>query len=882
MIDRLRQALERTRSAFLGRSLDRDFDAELSAHLDFAIEENLRQGMSPENARRQALIRLGGREQSKELHREIRGWATVDVARQDLRYTMRTLRRDPSFAAIAVLILALGIGANVAVFSVVNGILLRPLPFRSPQQLAWITQANGKTGLSSLTYSVDAYEEFRDRNRSFQDITGYFPFSTPENERLEGHGDPIPVTSISVLGNFFPLLGVKPQLGRLFTKAECQTNSSRAVLLSYPFWQRQFAGDPTVVGRTIDLSGHPVTVAGVMPKTFDFGAVFSPGTNVDLFRPVIPDEMRLWGNVLALIGRLKPGVALARAQAEATILGPDLYFNVKYPESKGGYSLQLVPLKEYVSGKLRRSLVVLWCAVGLILLIVCVNLSNLLLARLGARSKEFAMRAALGAGRTRLVSQLLTETLVLSGAGAFVGLGLAYAAILYLAHQTSLALPLLNSVQLDRSALVWTILIAVCAAVLFGLVPGLRLSSANLQSSLKDMGHGMSAGRKHQFLRGTLVVSEVALACVLIAGSGLLLHSFLRVLDVDLGFQPARASTVQVNYDDDGNAGKRTAFLHEIIQRIDALPGVQTAGITDSLPLSTNRSWGLDAKGRQARKGESPPAAFLSVVTPGYMQALGIRLLKGRHFDWHDRPESQPVVIINETAARSLWPGQDPVERTAAINGKDVRVIGVAADVRESSLETKAGSQMYMPASQVGPVGAMLVVRSSLPVDILAPQIMHTLRSLNPSQVVTELRPIQTSVDRSVSPRRFFVMLVTAFAALGLVLAALGIYGVISYSVAQQTQEIGIRMALGATATRVRANILSRSLTLAAIGIAIGTIASVGVARLIASLLFETSPTDPLAFFAALILLIFTALLAGFVPAQRASKVDPMIALRTI
>jgi predicted permease len=372
------------------------------------------------------LIRFGGVTQSRERHREVRGWPALDVLIQDLRYTLRTLRRDPGFALIAVLMLGLGIGANVAVFSVVNGILLRPLPLHNSGRLVWMEQANGRTGLSDLTYSVDAYEEFRDRNRSFQSVTGYFAFSQPDNYNLTGYGEPLPATAISVVGNFFRTLGVEPHIGRLFTAEECQRNGRAAVLLAYPFWKRQFAGDSKIVGRTIDLNGRPVTVAGVLPDSFDFGSIFLPGERVDMFVPAILDEMQNWGNTLALIGRLKPGASLARAQAEANILAPDLYWSVKHPSSKG-YTAKLMPLKEYVSGRLRRSLIVLWSAVGFILLIVCVNLSNLLLARAGARSKEFAMRAALGAGRGRLIRQLLTESLVLSAAGATFGLGFAYA-----------------------------------------------------------------------------------------------------------------------------------------------------------------------------------------------------------------------------------------------------------------------------------------------------------------------------------------------------------------------------------------------------------------------------------------------------------------------
>jgi predicted permease len=732
-----------------------------------------------------------------------------------------------------------------------------------------------------VTYSPDAYDEFRERNGSFQDVAAWMAFSAHDNLHLRGNGDPLPFTGISVTESFFRTLGVTPRVGRLFTAAECRRNGRPVVLLAYPVWQRQFAGDPGVVGRPINLDGKPVTVVGVLPDSFDFGSVFSPGARVDMFVPAVLDDMRDWGNTLAFIGRLKPGVTLAQAQAEARILAPELDFNLKYHVPKGYYTVGITPLREYVSGKLRRSLIVLWCAVGLILLIVCVNLSNLLLARAGARSREFALRAALGAGRGRLLGQLLTESLVLSGAGAVTGLAFAWAITAWLAHQGSIALPLLSSIRVDAGALEWTVLIAVTAAAICGLVPGLKMSGKDLQSSLKDMGHGMSAGKRHQRLRAMLVVSEVALACMLLVGAGLLLRSFLRVLDVDLGFQPARAAAISVDYPDGVNPQQRTAIREEMLRRVEAVPGVQSAGISDELHLAGNRSMGLTAKGTVLRPGEFP-LALTYVVTPGYFDAMGIRLLKGRQFDWHDRAGSQPVVILNETAARQLFPGKDPLDQVAVAAGIESRVLGVVSDVHESSLERQAGPQMYLPAGQTVPIGAVLVVRSNLPTAALEPGLTRTLRSINPTQPAYKLRAIQNSIDRAVSPRRFFMLLVTAFAVLGLILAALGIYGVISYSVVQQTQEIGIRMALGATAGRVQAGVLSQTLRLTLMGVVMGSLASLAVARLIASLLFGTAPTDPAAFTGMVILLGAAALAAGYVPAHRASRVDPMTALRTI
>lgn len=881
MIDSIREWSVRFRSFFRKRQLDKDLSSELSAHIEMAVEDNLKQGMGPEEARRQALVQLGGIEPAKERHREARGLPFLDSILQDLRYTFRALRRDRGFTIIAVLILGLGIGANVAVFSVVNTILLRPLPLANPQKLVWIAPPPTKCGFSCETYSADAFEEFRAQNRSFQDVAGYYAFTTEDNFKLIGRSEPVPATGIYVTRNFFQVLGVAPSLGRLFTPEDARKGSHPVVLLSNAYWKRQFAADPGIVGKAIDLSGQLAIVAGILPPSFDFGAVFSPGEKVDLFTPYILDDWRDDGNDLTMIGRLEPNVSLPQAQADVNLVVPQLYFNTKYPATKGFYKeATLTPLKQYVTGRLHRSLIVLWCAVGFILLIVCVDLANLLLARSAARSKEFAMRIALGAGRSRLIRQLLTESLVLSIAGAALGLGIAYGIAGYLAHQGSIALPLLSDVRVDGSALAWTVLVAVVAAVLFGLIPGFRASDVNLQEALKDAGPGMSEGRKHDRLRGALVISEVALACVLLIGAGLLLRSFLHVLDVDLGFQPSHAAAVKVDYNDGGSPAKRAVIFQQTLAHIEAIPGIEAAGVVDYLPLGRNRSWGyLKVKGKLYRPGEAPnPLVY--VITPGFFRAMGMSLIAGRDFSWEDSPTGRRVIILNQALARALWPQGNAVGQIVVGNGRDILVIGVVGDVRETSVEGASGYQAYYPATQDGPEGAELVVRSKLPPGTLATSVMRTLRQLNPGQPATAFVPIRQVVDHAVSPRRFFMLLVTSFAVFGLILAALGIYGVISYSVTRRTQEIGIRMALGATPGNVQLLVLRATLRLALIGVAIGVVVSLAVARLITSLLFGITSSDPVTFAAIVLILASVALLAGYLPARRASRIDPMSALR--
>lgn len=808
---------------------------------------------------------------------------SLDVLIQDLRYTLRTLRRDGAFACIVILILGLGIGANVAVFSVVNTLLLRPLPFRDPGRLVWFATNGGKGGLSDQTYTVSAFEEFQRNNRSFQEVSSYQTFFNSIQYKLAGRGDPLPIVGVEVAQNFFPMLGVEPVAGRLFTPEECRKGGRPAVLLSYAFWQRQFAGDPSIVGQAITISTAPAyltgpaTVVGVLPPSFDFGTVFSPGMQVDVFVPAGMEFWRTWGNTLAVVGRLKPGVTLAGAQAESNILFPQL--KAAHRDWWEDYKSTFWILQDRVSGKLARTLYVLWSAVALMLVIVTINVSNLLLARALSRTREFALRAALGAGRGRLIRQLLTESLVLSGAGAVFGLIFAWAVTFYLARQNQIALPLLATVRVDGSTLAWTILITIAVAVIFGLTPAIRAARGNLQEMLKDGGSGMSQGRRQERVRSALVIAEMALACVLLIGAGLLLRSFVRLLDVDLGFAPSHVAAIKIEVADGGKIERRGPIVQEILQRVRAIPGIEAAGMTDMLPLDRNRSWGFIAKENFNDKRRH--GAFVYVVTPGYLSTMGMRLRGGRDISWQDRSDTQEAVVINEAAARREWPGKDPVGREVYGLGRGAaRVVGVIANVRESSVEEHADAQAYIPTTQVNPEGTELVVRTRLPIPAIEPAVMATLRSLNPGQPRTQFRPIQQIVDHAVAPRRFLVLLVTGFAVFGLVLASLGIYGVISYSVSRQSQEIGIRMALGASAARVQLGVIARTLRLTAFGIGIGAVASYAVARTIASLLFGTEPADPLIFSSMILLLGTLALVAGQIPARRASRIDPMTVLR--
>ncbi len=877
-----RESFLRLQSFARKKPLDRDLEEEMALHLQFAIEENLQKGMTAQEAERQARIRFGGPQQSKETHRESRGLPLLDTLLRDIRYTLRTLWRDRAFAAIAILILALGIGANIAVFSIINTLLLRPLPFANSNELAWLDSNRGLGGLSSLTYKIDVYDEYAKQNRSFEQVTAYMPFFGPGGYSLTGRGEPLALTGVMTDWNFFQTLGVQPQYGRAFLPGETAKGAAHVAILDNAFWRQHFNSDLSILNQSVTINKQSYTVVGILPPSFDFGAAFAPGQRIELFEPYPWEDIRQWGNTVFIIGRRKPGATVQSAQSEADLLLPQM--RATHKDWYSNYDTRVSSLSGHVRGKLRASLIVLWSAVGLILLIVCVNLANLLFARSAARSKEFATRAALGAGRSRIVGQLLTESVVLSLAGALLGLVFAYGIVSFVSRQASLALPLLSSMKIDGATLLWALLMTALAAVLFGLAPGFLIASANLRAGLASSSRGSTEGRHFHGLRSLLVISEVALACVLLVGAGLLLRSFLRVLDVDLGFQPSQAAALTISYDDDGKPEHRIPILREILRRAELVPGVEAAGISDMLPLGRNRSWGFTAVGRAYSKEDGPDVydAYIRIVTPGYLSAMGMKLREGRDFDWAlDRPDTQSAVIINEAAAKLQWPGQNPIGKLVNCCSKDPGVIiGVISDVRQNSLEDAATPEMFQSYAQAGPEGSELVVRTKLRPEVLGPALAKTMRDFSPNQPVGEFRPLQRIVETSTSPRRFFVMLVGSFATLGLILAALGIYGVISYMVTRQRQEIGIRMALGASRGNVLSDVVNRTLRLAFVGIAIGAVVSFVAGKWISSLLFQTEPGDPMTFVAMFTVFACVALLAGYIPAQRASRIDPLVALR--
>jgi predicted permease len=859
------------------RQRERQLSDEIGFHLEAMVEDLVARGVPEREASAQARRKFGDMTRTVEDARATwiaRWWSDL---LQDLRHAGRAMRRELGVTGFVLVIAGLGIGVSSTVFSVVNAVLLRPLPFPDPGRLVWISN-DGPNG-AEYTTQVGHFVDLRTASTTLADMTGWTGFYHVGDSELTGAGEPERLTSVPVTQNFFSFLGVVPALGRSFTPDEGRgpLRSTPAVILTYGFWTRRFAGDPTIVGRTLHLNNVPVTVVGVLPASFEFASIFAPGTSVDVFIPwPLTDETSHQGNTMKVIGRLRPGVSVAEAQAELTTLATQI--ESRHPD-RNSIHPRVMPLATRVSGSVGPALLVLAGAVGLVMLIVCANLSNLQLARLGTRQKEMALRVALGAGRLRLLRQLLTESIALACGGALLGLGLAVVATREVAHLEAVSLPRLAAVGIDGRAVEFTLVAAVLTGVLFGVLPALSVRTAMVSAELKEGTRGTTRASR-AWVRHGLVVAEIALACTLLVGTGLLSRSFLRVLDVHLGFEPSHASALRVDPSFRFKSfAEQNAYIDDVLTRTRALPGLLAAAFTDALPFTGDRSWGVGAVGQLYPKG--PPEPFIRVVSDGYLEAAGIPLVEGRAFTEHDRATSEPVVMVNETFARTLWPGRSAVGQKVALESGR-RVIGVVADVRHEALETASGPELYLPMRQTADYAQMdLVVRTTLPNGDLTAQVRAALRPIDPNLPVYAFQPLQDLVDRAVSPRKFLVLLLAGFAGFALLLASLGIYAVISQSVTQRTQEIGIRMALGASATEVQRRILLGTLGLAALGLIGGLAISRLLTAALGTLLFGITPGDPATFIGMATLLTAVSALAGYVPAWRASRIDPMVTLRS-
>lgn len=794
----------------------------------------------------------------------------------NLKFAFRQLLKHPGFTAVAVLTLGLGIGACTAMFSLVHAVLLRPMPFRQADRLVWIENV-GTGGMSARTTRVDNFLEWRAQNRSFEELAGYFAFFDYSRYTLIGRGEPQRLRGVGVSQNFLNVLGVQPLLGRGFTDEECAWNGRKATLLSHAYWRQKFDGDPKVIGQTLTLNGDPTEIVGVLPPTFDFDSVFAPGTEVALLVPFpLTPETARWGNTLFAIGRLKPGASIAQARAEFEVISRQVAS--AHPE-RGGFGARMSGLETNIRGSYRQSLLMLFAAVGCVLLIACVNLSNLLLTRANARRKEFAVRLALGATRWHLIRQTLTESLLLAVGGCVLGVPLAFVGTEGLSRLQTFSIPMLQSTTVDATVLGFTVVVTGLAGLLCGVLPALQLARGNLQEQLNDAGARGTVGTTAALVRKGLVISEIAIASVLLVGAGLLIQSFGRLLEVNLGFQPKQGVSWRV---DPTRAFKSLAegnrYYDRLIEQVTAIPGIESAGLSDTLPLGRNRTWGAGAKGVSYAPGQYP-IAFPRIVDDRYLQTMRIPLRAGRYFDARDIAETEKVVVINETMARRLWPGQDAVGQIVRVNGES-RVVGVVGDVRHGTLEEASGAEMYLNFRQIDDWNAVeLVVRATRPVSSLAPDVRAVMKAFDPDLPATEFTTLEQIVDHAVAPRRLITDLLSAFSSLALVLAAIGLYGVIAYSVSQRTREIGIRMALGAQRQEVVRLIIGEGLRMAVVGIAIGLVTARLAARVLDSLLFGVTANAPSVFVVNAVILVAVALLACAIPARRAARVDPMEAL---
>ena len=805
----------------------------------------------------------------------------MSTSRDDIRYALRRIRREPAFAAFAVTIMAIGVAAVTAVFSVMSPLMLRPLPFAHQERLVWVAGAPSG-GMSAVTSRTFNLRDYRTHSRSFEALTGFFAFFDYDSYNLVGDGPPERLVGVGVVQNFLPVLGVPLLLGRNFTEEESVWNGRSAAILTYGFWTRRFGADPKVVGRSITLNSGPIEVVGVLPRWFDFASTFAPASHVDFLKPfAVSAETDSWGNTLSMIGRLEPGVSVASAQADLDRVNAQLR---EADPKRWGLRATVSGLQDHLAGSFRAPFLVLAVAAVLVLAVACGNLSNLLLVRAQQRAKEMSVRSALGATRRRLVVQLLTESLILATAGGALGVGLAFWITRWVSGTTAVSIPMLRAVSVDASALGFTLVATLVTGLVVGIAPALQLSQGREWTTMNEASRGSSGGRRSNAMREALVVAEVALAFVLLVGGGLLLRSFVGLLDVNLGFQPDGAMMWQL---DAGRAfpndTARLAYYENLMSRMRDVPGVDAVGLTDAPPLGRNRSWAIQAKGVVYEKGEMP-IGFPRLVDAEYLRAMKIPLIAGRQFTRDDRDGSDRVAILNQTAAAKLFPGADPLGQVVVLFGQqEYRVVGVVADVRHQALEKESGLELYVPYTQLPMFGTLaMVVRSRVPATALAPRVQAALRSADPMLPVADYQTLGAVVDRSVSPRRFILMVLGAFAGTALLLAALGIYAVLSYSVTQRVREIGIRMALGESAGSVRQRVVARTLLLAGAGIVIGAVLSLGATRLIRSLLYGVGPADLPSFAGTAMVLVAVSALAGFLPAVRASRTDPMVALRSV
>ncbi|MGH9377634.1 MAG: ADOP family duplicated permease [Terriglobia bacterium] len=878
----LNDLIYRLRALFRRGAVEADLNDELRFHFEQEVEKRVNSGLPREEAVRQAQVAFGGIDQAKEECRDARGVRFIETTIQDVRYGLRQLRRNPGFTAVAVITLALGIGANTAIFSMVNAILLQPLPYKNPQRLVRLEITEpGSASLDPVASGPD-FEDWQKQNHVFEEMAAGFD----ANKALTGRSEPLQLSGFEVSPEIFHLLGVAPLMGRTFTQDETQPGHDQVVILSYGLWQRAFGGDKAIVGKTITLGGEVYDVVGVMPRSLKFPDLWW-GTKAEFWIPLNlehPAWRRSRGDRwLWVLARMKSGVTVAQAQADMTTISRNL--QQQYPREDTGANAKVLGLRGQLTKQVKPALLVLFAAVGFLLLIACANIANLLLAKAITRSREIAIRLAVGSGRIRLIRQLLTESVLLFLLGGVAGLLVGWGALRILLYAAPEGyIPGIVHVQLGGWVFAFTFGVAFLTGFFAGIVPAIQSSKPDLQGALKE--GGRTAAATHRGSRSILTVAEIALALVMLIGAGLAIKSLVRLMGVQPGFDPhnvlkASLALPQARYKNDQQVA---AFYERLLDRLRALPGVESASAADYLPLQGSPSGTVYIEGQPLPKNmySSPEVAWCHVL-PDYFRTMRIPLLRGRDFTLQDGPKSPRVAIVNETMAHLFWPNQNPVGKRFAHDYQKpawITVVGVVGDVKESSLDEAATPEAYFPEAQsADPWLAVALRTSALPFGEAGP-LRHAVRRLDPELPVYSVGTLSQIVSQSSQQQQFVALLLGLFAAAALALALIGIYGVISYSVAQRTHEFGIRLALGAQRRDVLRLVTSEGLALALIGIAAGLVAALALTRLMASLLYGVKPNDPATFVAVPLLLIVVALAACLIPARRAMKIDPMVALR--
>jgi len=864
-----------------------DIDREMRSHLELQVEANIKAGMSPAEAREKAMRSFGNINRAVDAAYDVKGGGAFETLIQDIRYGVRMLAKHKAFTSIAVITLALGIGANTAIFSVVNELLLRPLPYRDAEKIALLWEVTPE-GRHQNTTSRANFRRWREQSTSYENVAAF----TDQRVNLTGYGDPEELSVQFATPEFFKVLGVDPILGRTFLPEDDQPESPPIAVLSYGLWQRRFGGQPSVIGQQITLNGYKFSIVGVMPPSFQFHIKQRSGTG----RPA-----ELWtvlpmptgaganerGRFLSAVARLKDGVTVDGAAVELRTIEARL--SDEAPEYNKNYSAEVLPLREQFFGNVRRPLWLMLGAVGFVLLIACANVANLLLSQATSREKEIAVRAALGARRGRIIRQLLTESLLLALLGSVLGLGLAWLGIKALMLISPRDLSSLQSVSLNITVLLWTLGISLLTGIIFGLAPALHISRLNLNDSLKEGGKsesGQASGSRR--LRSALVISEIALAVVLLASAGLLIRSFMRLQQIDPGFNTDNVLTMvvrlpELKYKEDPQL---VTFFAQALERVRNLPTVRSAGMVNHLPLygGLGSATGFKILGRPEPPPGQGPSCDVRVVDAGYFPTLGIPLLRGRNFSGLELKEPRHVILINEALARQYFPGEDPIGKRLDVamfeKPTPAEIIGVVGNVRYDSLVDESPPAVYFPHPDLAYSFMTLVIRTDGEPSAIAPAVQREIRSLDPNQPVSDVRTMNQVMSEWVARSRFNTLLLGLFAALATLLSAVGIFGVMNYSVALRTREIGLRLAVGAQPRQVLLLILRQGFMLTIIGVLFGLAAAFALTRLLSGLLFGVGAVDSTTFATISLLLVIVSLLACYLPARRAMRIDPLRALR--